>query len=86
MSVQANLLQNGKDFVEVEADVVVEAVVEGRLPPRRSTWSLWGSWSSCSQTCGSGLEKRTRYCEVTGGGGGAQIPHEPIAPWSKFPG
>jgi hypothetical protein len=60
LSVQTNLLQNGKDIVEVEAVVEVERIIEGR--PSIGTWGSWGSWSSCSQTCGSGLEKRTRLC------------------------
>ncbi len=59
LSAQANLLQNGEDaIVEVEA---VEAILEGRQFGIL-TWGPWGSWSGCSQTCGSGIQTRTRRC------------------------
>jgi len=60
LSVQTNLLQNGKDIVE--AVVEVEALVEDRQFWNYWNWLPWGSWSSCSQTCGSGLQTRTREC------------------------
>ena len=54
LSVQANLLQKGEDDI-----VKDEGIVEGR---QFGDWLSWGSWSSCSQTCGSGIETRTRTC------------------------
>ena len=26
-------------------------------------WSSWGSWSSCSRTCGAGVKRRDRDCD-----------------------
>ncbi|KAK0406788.1 hypothetical protein QR680_018807 [Steinernema hermaphroditum] len=31
-----------------------------------ATWGGWGYWSTCSQTCGSGIRKRVRKCYGTG--------------------
>jgi len=31
------------------------------------SWGSWSSWSSCSTTCGSGSQRSTRSCPVTGG-------------------
>ncbi len=74
LSVQANILQNGEDGINK-----VEAVVKDRQFPNYGTWELWGSWSSCSQTCGSGLQTRFRYCNFD---------HEegPSFPGASFPG
>ena len=26
------------------------------------TWNIWGSWSACTKTCGSGIRMRSRTC------------------------
>ena len=39
-------------MTEVPVD---KAAVQGQ-------WSEWGSWSQCSQTCGTGTRQRQRRC------------------------
>jgi len=31
--------------------------------PVNGAWSSWGSYGSCSKTCGAGVETRSRYCD-----------------------
>lgn len=34
-------------------------------------WGIWSTWSGCSTTCGTGLQRRTRNCNnpMPAGGG-----------------
>ncbi|CAF4070391.1 unnamed protein product [Rotaria sp. Silwood2] len=36
--------------------------------PTAGVWKTWSSWSTCSGSCGTGLQVRTRTCNVTAGG------------------
>ncbi|VDM73492.1 unnamed protein product [Strongylus vulgaris] len=31
-------------------------------PIERAEWGIWGTWSSCSASCGGGLSTRVRGC------------------------
>ncbi|KAM8931068.1 hemicentin-1 [Pelodytes ibericus] len=37
-------------------------ICNNRLCPVDGKWSVWGSWTSCSLSCGGGLRQRTREC------------------------
>lgn len=40
----------------VNADAHLNVVADGM-------WARWGSWGSCSATCGGGHRRRRRHCE-----------------------
>lgn len=49
----------------------------------QGSWGVWGPWSACSQTCGKGVQERTRPClpvyapsQYPSRGAGVQ-PHQP---------
>ena len=37
-------------------------------------WGAWGSWTSCSATCGDGVQERVRQCEGGKKGEGLCVP------------
>merc|ERR1711981_837435 len=44
---------------------VEERLCNSNPCPAEITWSIWGSWSSCTRSCGGGRSERSRSC--TGG-------------------
>ncbi|XP_032221483.2 adhesion G protein-coupled receptor B2 isoform X1 [Nematostella vectensis] len=43
-----------------------------RPPPIDGNWSVWGAWSACSVTCGSGQKTRRRACNNPAPSNGGQ--------------
>ncbi|KHN74566.1 Hemicentin-1 [Toxocara canis] len=61
----------------------------GFVPPPVPVWSIWSPWSSCSVSCGPGVQERTRVCEGSGfchGDNVEQRPCElrPCKAWSDW--
>nr|XP_047124211.1 coadhesin-like [Hydra vulgaris] len=51
---------NGRDCIG--ASNYTEVCNNDKICPLNGNWSLWSSWSLCSQPCGGGLQSRFRSC------------------------
>lgn len=51
-------------FISIQVTQMAEPQQEFRAEPGeiQGSWGAWGPWSTCSRTCGSGVQEQSRPC------------------------
>ena len=64
LSMQYNVIIDSYKIVRNTFDQLNRSMfdMELKLIPVDGSWTSWASWASCSETCGGGVQSRTRSC------------------------